>query len=1015
MLRASLVVCLVLGVSGDAFARKSPEPVRTVEIPTAVSPVDGPVHPNSPFILAATETTILASFTFDSGAVCDQQGWTVVDATAQAATFWHVDDFAGANVNPGDSYAPLAGARSLWCGARAATSGLECGYMALPGYGNNWNQTWQTKSCIAVSGDLDVSFLMEIDSEPGYDAAYLEYTTVCANPKSISDWDVLDGGIGIWDDVQTLAVSQAYAVGGSNVRVRIRFASDSGFSDEDANYDSHSGPVVIDNLQVEGLALEDFEGEAVNATESNDWEAYLIPGYGASYLALFPGASMVQLGDGCTRNLTCVWAAINGSTETYACGGYPQQKAVPKMNAEGQYLNAEVWSPLIPIVGSKSWVNYRFSAADDGTLNDLVFRTWAIRSVVDGCEGPWRSRNIVYFGPQPLGWFTNTFPVSDLISPVATHLRVSLGVLDQCPYWCSVFGTGSCHSHMPMFDNVTVYRVDSFGPVWSTRDIDMFQDTFPVDGTDTGVGRADAALSIIPSASATILPGDSARVIVSDPITAVPVTNPSGLATDNLGGIGNQGGTNGNKACYLYVHVNDSGTPAPAGKSGAALTDDAHYPFKDTVVADGRTWTRIQCWLRTSSTSTFVVDLNDNLFQAGDVISFFFGATNTNGETSYCSGSALTYVQSDLDVAAAAASEFTVLPLDGLNQFLYVDGMDGRGAQEYWDTAFEQLSLTPDRYDVRGPTSNVANRPDTRVTDVNQQLNANYNAIVWDTGDLLYGIGDGTGAPEKSNDYAMINDFLGGLTSMGGVFIGGDDAAQSLSTAAGASAVTFKSVYLTYALTTGNHRPSFGVSPTVNGLGVGSMYGTQSFVAFGGCPLFNDFDVLTPSGTTAMQMSYGAPAATNGAVISKRTGPNALVVFAGFSFIYIRDDEHDGQLDRARFLQDTLNPMNAEGNWPTGAPPVPVNALAQNYPNPFNPQTTIAFSLAARTRVRVDVFDVSGALVRTLVDETREAGSHSDVRWDGTDAARQPVASGVYFYRLRAGDFSQTRKMVLLK
>ena len=69
------------------------------------------------------------------------------------------------------------------------------------------------------------------------------------------------------------------------------------------------------------------------------------------------------------------------------------------------------------------------------------------------------------------------------------------------------------------FDNVRVYRVDIVGPVWSTRDVDMFQDTFPSDGSDTGIGRADAALSITPSASHTILPGDSVRVVVSDPIT----------------------------------------------------------------------------------------------------------------------------------------------------------------------------------------------------------------------------------------------------------------------------------------------------------------------------------------------------------------------------------------------------------------------------------------------------------------------------------------------------------------
>ena len=100
---------------------------------------------------------------------------------------------------------------------------------------------------------------------------------------------------------------------------------------------------------------------------------------------------------------------------------------------------------------------------------------------------------------------------------------------------------------------------------------------------------------------------------------------------------------------------------------------------------------------------------------------------------------------------------------------------------------------------------------------------------------------------------------------------------------------------------------------------------------------------------------------------------------------------------------------------PSDAQPVTVNHLEQNYPNPFNPQTTIAFSLKQRARVRVDVFDVDGALVKSLVDETRAAGSYTDVRWDGTNDVNQPVASGVYFYRLVAGEFAQTRKMVLLK
>lgn len=1012
MIRAILILTFALGFGfALAEARKPPEPIPTADLPAAVSPVDGPVLHGSRFALAATNTTVLASYTFDVGATCDAQGWTVVDATAQIAVFWHVDDFAGANVNVGDSYAPLAGTKSLWCGIRATSTGFACGYLALPGYGNNWNQTWQTKACIPVTGDLDVSFLMDIDSEASYDATFIEYTTECVNPTPLSDWDLLDGGIGEWDGIQSITHTAAYAVTGSPAQVRLRFASDGGFADDDGFYDSHSGPVVIDNLQVEGLALEDFEGESVTATEANDWEADIIPGYGAFYMALFPGASLVQQ-EVCAKNLSCVWAAIAGSTETYACGGFPQQAAVPKGNADGQYINAEIWSPLIPLAGSGSVINYQFDVYRDFTLDGLVFYTWAVRSLEAGCEGPWRDRNFAIF-PGSKGWLRNISPVGDLIPATATHVRVRLGVIDQCGVWCGVIGTGACHSHAPLFDSVKVYRVEIVGPIWSTRDIDMFQDTFPADGSDNGIERADIALSITAQASPTILPGDSARVICSDPITAVPVTNPSGLMTDNLGGTGNQSGTNGNKACYLYVHVIDSGVPSIT-KTGAVLSGGPEYPFKDTVVANGKTWTRIQCWLRVSSTSTFVVDLNDNLFEAGDVVEFFFGATNTNGQTSYCSGSSLTYVQSDIELAAEAASEFTILPLDGYGDALYVDGMDGRGAQVYWDSAFEQIGVVPDRYDVRGPSSGVGNRPGTRVTDVAQQLNTNYSAIVWDCGDLSTGLGDGSGSPEKSNDYAMLNQFLNGIPNWGGVYISGDDAPSSLLSATGAAATTFRSTYITYSLTTSDHRPSFGVSP-VGIASIGNALHGQSFVIFGGCPLLNDFDVMTPVGTSVMQMGYGTPAATNGAVVSKFTG-NARVFLSGFSLIYIRDDEADGYLDRAVYLHRILRNMNVGSpGIPTQAPLVFVDQLEQNYPNPFNPQTTIAFSLKERARVRVDVFNVAGQLVKTLLDETRPAGSHQDVRWDGRDAGNRPAASGVYFYRLSAGDFLETRKMVLLK
>ncbi|MCI0452945.1 MAG: T9SS type A sorting domain-containing protein [Candidatus Latescibacteria bacterium] len=89
-------------------------------------------------------------------------------------------------------------------------------------------------------------------------------------------------------------------------------------------------------------------------------------------------------------------------------------------------------------------------------------------------------------------------------------------------------------------------------------------------------------------------------------------------------------------------------------------------------------------------------------------------------------------------------------------------------------------------------------------------------------------------------------------------------------------------------------------------------------------------------------------------------------------------------------------------------------SLAQNYPNPFNPSTTIAYSLASASDVELTIFDVRGSHVKTVVRERREAGVHR-VPWDGTDNRGNRVASGVYFYRLTAGSFRATKKMVLLR
>ena len=93
--------------------------------------------------------------------------------------------------------------------------------------------------------------------------------------------------------------------------------------------------------------------------------------------------------------------------------------------------------------------------------------------------------------------------------------------------------------------------------------------------------------------------------------------------------------------------------------------------------------------------------------------------------------------------------------------------------------------------------------------------------------------------------------------------------------------------------------------------------------------------------------------------------------------------------------------------------------LAQNFPNPFNPETWIPYQLSASTEVSIQIYDVSGRLVRTLDLGWQPVGSYmtpsSAAYWDGRNAVGEHVASGIYFYTLQTSDFAATRRMVILK
>jgi len=152
---------------------------------------------------------------------------------------------------------------------------------------------------------------------------------------------------------------------------------------------------------------------------------------------------------------------------------------------------------------------------------------------------------------------------------------------------------------------------------------------------------------------------------------------------------------------------------------------------------------------------------------------------------------------------------------------------------------------------------------------------------------------------------------------------------------------------------------------------------------------------------------------------------------SGFSFAQISCDlaPYLGQNDvRIRFHLTTDGSTAREGiyiddlviSWtPTAITDEPITtprifSLNQNYPNPFNPSTQVEFSLVSREHVVLSIYDLLGRKIRTLIDSELEPGSHAAI-WDGANESGQDAASGVYLYKLSAGNSSDIRRMTLVR
>ncbi|MCF7858956.1 MAG: T9SS type A sorting domain-containing protein, partial [Candidatus Cloacimonetes bacterium] len=144
-------------------------------------------------------------------------------------------------------------------------------------------------------------------------------------------------------------------------------------------------------------------------------------------------------------------------------------------------------------------------------------------------------------------------------------------------------------------------------------------------------------------------------------------------------------------------------------------------------------------------------------------------------------------------------------------------------------------------------------------------------------------------------------------------------------------------------------------------------------------------------------------------VMQQVTSEEFIYQFVDLGEIEVKSVVSDEEYSIIMTWSVTVEPLSESGEI------IPIaNALFQNHPNPFNPMTTIRYSLIEAGKVTINIYNIKGELIKTLINGNYQAGDHQ-VIWDGRDDSGRIISSGVYFYHMLTDQYSSTRKMILMK
>jgi hypothetical protein len=971
---------------------------------------------------AKADTTVAAFWDFSQTTNPTQgslQDWTPVDTTLKVPK-WHVEDF---NV-PVGSYCAWAGERFL----------NDCGSGNQEGYANNYLEYLDWFGSVGdelLGVAVNVTATVNVDTEPGYDYLYLQHEAA-GSMVNDAQWDNLHIGAAV--DVTFNLLAGEY-VGTDGVHIRWLAASDGAWSDSDCDYTTVAGHSQLDNVVVtfdQGTGAVEQSNVTFEDQTLGDWYTVVPENFGNF------GQVWDFLGDidPCVDNVTPQCAFIDDGLIvpgvgpslnvlwTYGPDSYVVNSTHGLTSDPSININNAIWSPIIDVDPADAGHEIRFSAYRHFEIYTMAgcFYTWDVRSSPDGIVwSGWANRGWVHYGGPD--YIRQHEDVSDLLIGGSIYAQISLQAVTP---WASL-NSGNGATPAPYFDNVSWHTYDFSGPGLAYREFEIGQDNFPA-ALDWGdLGGADVPFiqgnDIVGTDGPGIIHGDSLVLNIDAFRAGAALTEKPRM--------------------YYTVKTNpvfDTLIPDPR-TSGWAYTGyvDGDTVFAGTTPIQGR-WS---------------FDLADaDFLYPGDVVHYYFSATDTAfGEAPVTS--TLPAALDGFGVFTGDAgyipwqwpSDFTVhcLPTvlsttagDVPDMLMYNDNGD-RGGENEWEGTLNALGFVRgvdyDIYYTNSPSSGTGNGLGSTCTAA---ILGNYRDVLYTAGGLdevtLNGakFDDGTDefAGDGSNDIALLAAYI----DAGGNFFGtGDGFIGGTIEEGDGSGVNFVNTYFGIDFTTYDVRPQIDaqsaptVAPVANASGLAI---TENFVAYGSCPNFKEFDGITENAAVESHRvaEFLAPDGTAGAytdyaamVANERVGAGKVVVcpvdFLSWYTPYGKATP--GIAVRVNVLCDVLkyfaaNPAYCDAAGATVGADTPQPFFAKNWPNPFNPITKINFNMPRNGHISMKIFNVRGELVRTLIDDSRDAGEYT-VEWDGSDDRGQSVASGVYFYETRTAGKSIVNKMALVK